>query len=115
MVKFKSALYARDAERFQVANENFLNACSDIEVRTNEKYVKLDAYFKKTWSSCVPMWAEHLRKSLPTLGDHTTNRVERMFWSLKRSLRDKFISLPKTVASVRHIVQYADDRHQDKT
>ena len=45
MAKFKSALYARDVDSFQVANENFLKSCSNIEVRTNEKYLKLDAYF----------------------------------------------------------------------
>ena len=61
------------------------------------------------------MWAKHLRKGLPTLGDHTTNRVERMFWTLKRSIREKFVSLPKTVSSIQHIVKYAENRLVEKT
>ena len=80
-----------------------------------DKYVNLSEYFKKNWSSCSHMWAKHLRKGLLTLGDHTTNRVERMFWTLKRSIREKFVSLPKTVSSIQYIVKYAENRLVEKT
>ena len=59
------------------------------------------------------MWVKYHRKDLPTLGDHTTNRVERMFWTLKKSIGETFISLPKTVASITHIINYADRRLQE--
>ena len=93
MANFKLLLYAHDPESFNVANENFLKLCVDVEVRSNDKYVNLSEYFKKNWSSCTHMWAKHLRKGLSTLGDHTTNRVERIFWTLKRLIREKFVSL----------------------
>ena len=61
------------------------------------------------------MWVKYLRKSLPLLGDHTTNRVERMFWSLNKSIRDTFTSLPKTIASVMHLVKFADQRIEERS
>ena len=99
MVQFKSVLYARDSDSFKVSHEKFLKTCLAIEVHTNDAYGKLDAYFTKNWSSCIHMWEKHMQKNLPTLENHTTNHVKSMFWSLKRSLREKFISLRKTVSS----------------
>ena len=55
------------------------------------------------------MWVKYLQRDLPLLGDHTTNQVVRMFWSLKRSIRKTFLSLPNTIASVTHLVKFADD------
>ena len=50
---------------------------------------------------------------LPLLGDHT-NRIERMFWSLKQSLRDTFGNLSKTPSCLMHIVTFADNRLEER-
>ena len=38
-----------------------------------------------------------------------------MFWTLKRSIRETFISLPETIASITHLVKFADHRIKEST
>lgn len=40
-------------------------------------------YFRTTWFGCVESWAYHHRQDLALLGNNTTNRLERFFYSLK--------------------------------
>ena len=56
------------------------------------------------------MWVECFRLHLPLLGDDTTNRVESSFSLLKESLSDTFITVPKTIEGIQHLVEYADNR-----
>ena len=63
-------------------NSDFLTVIGDIEVRQNGKHTSLSDYYRNNWEICSPMWVKYQRYGLPLLGDHTANRIERMFWSL---------------------------------
>ena len=54
------------------------------------------------------------RKSLPCLGDNTSNRVERSFWTLKKAVQDTFITLPKTMKAAVFLVKFIDKRLEEK-
>ena len=82
----------------------------DIEVRVNQAYVLLTEYYLKTWEPCAGMWVKFHRYGLPLLGESTTNRIERMFWTLKQSISDTFSSLPNTHSSIIHLLTFADSR-----
>jgi hypothetical protein len=79
-----------------------------VEVRVSQKYVSLREQFLKNWDACKDMWAACYRKGLPTLGDNTNNRIERLFWTLKQSIRDRFPTLPVIQKSVIHLVHFCD-------
>lgn len=60
------------------------------------------------------MWAQCYRSHLPSLGDNTTNRIERTFWSFKNSLADTFGRLPDTSKSIMHILEYANKQLEER-
>ena len=60
------------------------------------------------------MWVQVYRKHLPRCGDNTSNRVERFFWTLKKSIHDTFLSLPPTVMAAVHLIKFADRRLEEK-
>ena len=60
------------------------------------------------------MWVQCYRSHLPSLGDNTTNRIERTFRSFKNSIADTFGRLPDTSKSVIHILEYADRQLQKR-
>ena len=60
------------------------------------------------------MWIKLHRISFPMLGDHTTNRIERQFWSLKLSLKDTFGSLPDTISTIVHLIEFIDKRLSER-
>ena len=62
----------------------------------------------------MKMWVKCFRKYLPILGDNTTNRVERTFWSLKQSLKDTFGGLPDTSSSIIHVINFVDNRLKER-
>ena len=60
------------------------------------------------------MWVKFYRNNLPLFGDHTTNRIERQFWSFKESLRDTFSKAPKTSEAIIHLLKFINDRLQER-
>ena len=48
-----------------------------VDVRVGQKYVSVKDHFLKNWDTCKEMWTACHRKHLLTLGDDTTNRIER--------------------------------------
>ena len=60
------------------------------------------------------MWVRCFRKSLPCLGDNTSNRVERYFWTVKKAFKDTFMALPKTVTAAVSLIKFADQRLTEK-
>ena len=94
--KFRALVYARDDDDFNVANDAFLAEILGVVVTVGKSERDLTDYYNKNWISCKEMWVKYLRKHLPLLGDHTTNRIERMFWTLKKSILDTFNSVPKS-------------------
>ena len=113
LMKFRAVIFSRNADAFDVANMDFLDEASNVMICINQVNKDLGMYYKKNWLSCKSKWVKYFRKDLPLLGDHTTNRVERMFWSLKRSINESFKSLPKTFDSVTHMVKFANNRIEE--
>ena len=111
MDSFKALLYAKTEEDFNEKLSEFKIAIRGVEVRigNSKNYVSLEAYFSKNWCNCIAMWARYKRKGLPLLGDHTSNRIERTFWTLKSSIKACFSKLPETGEAIMHIVQLCDD------
>ena len=114
--QFKKILYAHSEVSYYEENATFIEASrsTDIQIRINQQYKSLHTYYSKNWESCKTMWVKCFRKNLPILGDNTTNRVERTFWSLKQSLRDTFGRLPDTASSIMHVIKLADSRLKER-
>ena len=113
--RFKEVVYARGDEEFDVNNDAFLAEVSGVTVTVGKADRDLTDYYKKNWLNCKEMWVKYLRKHLPLLGDHTTNRIERMFWTLKKSIREAFLSVPNTITSVMHLVKFSDQRINERS
>ena len=115
LLKFRALVFARDDADFNTANDAFLAEVHGVVVTVGKSERDLTDYYNKNWISCKEMWVKYLRKHLPLLGDHTTNRIERMFWTLKKSISDTFNSVPKTITSVMHLVKFADQRITERS
>lgn len=113
-LKFRSLTYCPSQSLYDDLRKDFLNAIKDVQVRCNDTYVNFTRYFEKNWDSCPDMWVKFYRNSLPLLGDHTTNRIERQFWSFKESLSDTFSKTPKTSEAIVHLVKFINDRLQER-
>ena len=114
MDQFKKVLYSQTEEIFAVENEKFMKLVENLEIRTGGKYVNLKNYYVKNWLSCKLMWVKCFRKNLPLLGDNTTNRIENKFGVLKKSIEERFATLPDTCAAFIHLVQHADRLMEEK-
>ena len=110
MENLKHLIYAHDEQDFSNKLITFKASIANVEVRSLQKYVSLDQYFTKNWLSCTEMWAKYMRRHLPLMGDHTNNRIERSFWTLKRSISESFPSLPETGEALMHLVALCDER-----
>ena len=60
------------------------------------------------------MWVRFYRNNLPLFGDHTTNRVERQFWSLKTSLAEHFTGIPTTSEAIIHLSNCINERLSER-
>ena len=112
--QFKKLVYSRTEEVFEKENETFLEMIDKVEVKSGNKYVQFNDYYARNWERSRYMWVKCYRNSLPHLGDNTSNRVESSFGRLKQSILDTFVSIPKTVSAVQHLVQFADERLKDR-
>ena len=112
--QFRTVLYSNTEADMCKNIDDFLNLVEGVEVKTGDKLTSLKEYFKRNWLGCKEMWVIWYRKDLPCLGDNTSNRVERYFWTLKKALKDTFMSLPKTVSALKYLVKFADERLQEK-
>ena len=112
--QFKTTLYSNTEEIFQEENAKFLKVCGNITVKSGGNQTSLAAYYLRNWKSCESMWVRCFRKSLPSLGDNTSNRVERYFWTIKKAFKDTFITLPKTVKAAVGLLEFADQRLKEK-
>ena len=110
MNNFKAMMYARTEALYEETKNEFLVSVEGVEVRVGQKYVSLKNQFLKNWDTCKEMWTACHRKHLPTLGDNTNNRIERSFWTLKMSIRDRFPAVPVIQQSVIHLVRFCEDR-----
>ena len=112
--QFRAVLYSNTEEVFNEEDKKFVKACGDVTVKTGKNQDVLAEYYIRNWRSCKEMWVKCYRKNLPCLGDNTSNRVERFFWTLKKAFQDTFMSLPKTMKAAIYLVKFADQRLQEK-
>ena len=112
--KFKLVLYSRNEEIYERCNADLIQEIGDIQVRQNDTYISFKDYYCKNWEASAPMWVKFYRSGCPLLGDHTTNRIERMFWSLKQSLNDTFVSLSNTSSCIIHVMKFSDNRLRER-
>ena len=112
--QFRAVLYSNTEEVFNEEDKKFVKACENVTVKTGKNYDDLAEYYTRNWRSCKEMWVKCYRKSLPCLGDNTSNRVERFFWTIKKAFQDTFMSLPNTMKAAIYLVKFADQRLQEK-
>ncbi|KAL1490152.1 hypothetical protein ABEB36_012892 [Hypothenemus hampei] len=116
MDKFKKCLYSQSYEEYEEQKKEFLEICKSVQVivGTKDKYTSLKEQFLKNWDSCKEMWVHFFKKHLPLMGDTTTNRIERSFWTLKQYLQTKYHSLPTVYLCIKEIINYIDSRINNK-
>ena len=113
--QFKRIIYASTEEEFVAEDKKFEEVVADITIKSrNDKQESLMAYYIRNWRNVAPMWVRCYRKNLPCLGDNTSNRVERFFWTLKQEIQDTFVTLPDTIKAAVHLVQFCDRRLEEK-
>ena len=110
LTQFKKVLYANTEDMFKVEDKKFVKICGAITVKTGKNQSSLAEYYIRNWRQCKEMWVKYYRKSLSCLGDNTSNRVERYFWTLKKAFQDTFLSLPNTLTAAVHLVKFSDER-----
>jgi len=106
----KGMVYAHSGEEYEKKKNAFLTSAEGVKVRVNKKYVSLHEQFLNNWDTCTDMWVSYHRRTLPTLGDSTNNRVERSFWTLKESLQSRFPRVPVIQQSIVHHFTFCDER-----
>ena len=95
-LQFKRIMYASTEVDFIAEDQNFVEKANDVTIKSGkDKYEPLVDYYLRNWKSVAPMWVRFYRKNLPSLGDNTSNRVERFFWTLKREIEDTFVTQGK--------------------
>ena len=114
LVQFRAVLYSNTEAEFRLQDKKFVKVCEDVTVKTGKNQDSLAEYYIRNWRSCKEMWVRCYRKSLPCLGDNTSNRVERFFWTMKKAFKDTFMSLPTTMKAAVCLVKFADQRLQEK-
>ena len=112
--QFKKVLYANTEDIFKKKDAKFLRVCGNVTIKSGEGQKSLADYYQRNWNSCQNMWVKCFRKSLPCLGDNTSNRVERYFWTVKKAFKDTFMALPKTVTAAVSLIKFADQRLMEK-
>jgi len=112
--KFHKLTYCPSASLYEDCKNDFLISIKDLEVRSSQMYVKFTDYFEKNWVSCAEMLIKFYRNDLPLFGDHTTNRIERQFWTLKESLADRFGKKVKTADAIIHLINLIHDRLDER-
>ena len=111
---FKSLVYCPNESIFGEMKKTFFSLIKDIVVRRDQDYVSFLEYFKKNWEACEEMWVKFYRNSFALFGDHTTNRIERQFWSLKLSLSETFGTISDTVTAIIHLINFTNNRLSER-
>ena len=88
----RSLVYAHTREEAKERSDKFHKEIIGVEVRVGNGdtgyYTNLEDYFVKNWESCKEKWLLCERRSIPGLEDeHTNNRLERLWRSMKEHLK----------------------------
>lgn len=102
MTKFKAVMYAHIEGIYEEKKIDFLRTADGVQVRENKKYVSLIEQYLNKWDSCKEMWAPD--------GENANNRIERSFWTLRQSMKDRFPSLPVIQRTIIHLQYFCDKK-----
>ncbi len=82
---FRSILYSTSDEAVKENENRLFSFCSDLFAK----------YYRSNWGNIVELWCFAFRIGLQTLGNNTTNRIERFFLTIKTSLKSSGHSISK--------------------
>ena len=116
MTLFKALVYAKDEDEFKTNLREWYDLIDGIEVKvvSTGNYVKLAEYFDRNWVPVIKMWALFERKKLPLGAEHTTNRLERTFRSMKLELKTYNIGEVSMARAVYQLVSWAENQIEDR-
>lgn len=103
---FKKVLYSHTLEEYELNKTELFNKTTTVQIYVQSKKVSFVEIFKKNWDLCKEMWVYCFQKYLPMMGDSTTNRMERSFWTLKRHIKDKFRTVPSIAICIMELIKY---------
>ncbi|XP_077297381.1 uncharacterized protein LOC143919071 [Arctopsyche grandis] len=107
---FKKVLFSQTSEEYINHTHTFLNNIGEIEICSQNKRISFIQYYNKNWDTCKEMWVHSYRKHLPLMGDTTTNRIERSFWTLKNHMKTKLRSVPSIAICIIELVTFISER-----
>jgi hypothetical protein len=110
LAAFRALLFAKSKAVYDVELTRWNMVIEDIEVkpRSGGSTVLLKSYFVKNWGNTVDMWAMHARNDLPIGSEHTNNRLEQAFRTMKERLRMLNVGDVSTARAVRDLVRWAE-------
>ena len=73
----------------------------------------LTNYYNRNWLNCTDMWTKHQRRHLPLCDEHTTNRLERAFKTMKLELSAGNIGSVSMERAVGQLVDWAEHKVED--
>lgn len=113
---FKELVYARYEEVFKLKIVEWYKLIDGVEVKvvSGGRYVKLAEYYDRNWANIVPMWAIYEQKRLPLGAEHTTNRIERTFRSMKDELSTYNIGEVSMAKAVFQLITWAENQLEDR-
>lgn len=110
---FVKLVYASDQENFNEKQIVFLQKASGVWVKANTRrladYTQLAEQYLNNWDGCQSMWAL-FHRSIHPVADHTTNRIERSWWSIKSYLKMRFHSKPSIEVAIEAVVKMWNER-----
>ena len=112
MEGFRGLLYAPNKILYEEQLINWTKVASGVEVKPRAgpkgTWVLLEDYFNKNWLNCIEMWTMHERNNLPVGKEHTNNRLERAWRTMKLMLVTLNVGQVSIATAVRNLVYWAE-------
>ena len=83
-----------------------------VKIGSNRKSLK--DYIEKNWLACSEQWTLYSRRKLPILFTTTTNRIERLFGTMKKAISQQFRSVPSLAQLMPFILWWLQRRRNDQ-
>lgn len=105
---FVKLVYASSQVSFKEKKQKFLQKISGVWVKANTlrlaDYSSLIQQYMDNWDRFQDMWAVFHRSAHP-VADLTTNRIERIWWSIEAYLKIRFASKPLIEVAIERVVE----------
>ena len=111
---FRNLVFAYSESVFDSKLKVWYEMIHNVEVKPRAgeegKWVELKSYYDKNWAPHVKMWAKYARCHLPLGKEHTNNRLERAFRTMKRFIEDSNLGKVSTARALQLLLQLAENR-----